>query len=208
VAVLSAEALLLLALLTLIPGPDTFLTLRQSLVGGVRLALPTIAGTCTGTVIHATISGAGLALLLQNSPAAFRVVQYAGVAYLAYLGVRSLWSARKPPPVVLDGPVAVPRTLFGGYRDGLFTNLLNPKVALFYLGFLPQFIPAGPAFLATSILYGLCHAAMGQVQLGTVALAAHWLRTRVTSPRFRQGTEAVAGAAFLLFSLRLAFLSN
>src|SRR5688500_7399466 len=82
-----------MALLTLTPGTDTFLTLRQALVGGLRLAWPTIAGICTGTIVHATVAGAGLAVLLHESPALFRAVQYAGVGYLAYLGVRSLRTA-------------------------------------------------------------------------------------------------------------------
>src|SRR6185436_5552837 len=96
-AVLSGEALVLMALLTIAPGTDTFLTLRQALVGGMRLAWPTIAGISTGTVVHATVSGAGLALLLRGSPAAFRAVQFAGVGYLAYLGARSLRAALRPP---------------------------------------------------------------------------------------------------------------
>jgi threonine/homoserine/homoserine lactone efflux protein len=103
----------------------------------------------------------------------------------------------QPAPVAHGG--------WRGYRDGLATNLLNPKVALFYLGFLPQFIPPGRAFLATSMLYGLLHALMGQVQLGVVALLADRIRTRVTSPRFRAGSEVVAGIALLGFALALAF---
>src|ERR1041384_1523794 len=87
-----------MALLTVAPGTDTFLPLRQALVGGLRLAWPTIAGICTGTVVHATVAGAGLALVLAGSPALFRVVQFAGVGYLAYLGMRSLRSASAAAP--------------------------------------------------------------------------------------------------------------
>lgn len=205
-AVLSGEALLLLALLTLTPGPDTFFTLRQGLVGGLRLAWPTIAGISTGTVTHAALSGAGLAILLEQSPTAFRVVQFAGVGYLAFLGARSLRAAlRKHPPPSLDVAVDdLGSRGWKGYRDGLATSLLNPKVALFYLGFLPQFIQEGQPVLLASILYGLCHALMGETQLSLVAVLADQVRTRITSPGFRRGTEAVAGAAFVLFALRLA----
>src|SRR5689334_1360321 len=127
-AVLSGEALVLLAVLTLTPGADTFLTLRQGLVGGLRLAWPTIAGISTGTVVHAAVSGAGLATLFTQPRPAFEVVRFLGV----------------------------------GYRDGLATNLLNPKVALFYLAFLSPYNPAGQSTLLTSMLYGLCHALMGE----------------------------------------------
>src|SRR5687767_9287705 len=112
-AVLSAEALLLLALLTITPGPDTFLTLRQAIAGGVRLAVPTIAGISLGLVVHAALAGAGLALLLRGSPGAFRVVQFAGVGYLAFLGARSLraaWTMSALPP---DPP-----TTGHAFRDG------------------------------------------------------------------------------------------
>ena len=204
-AVLSGEALILLAVLTLTPGADTFLTLRQALVGGLRLAWPTIAGISTGTVVHATLSGAGLALLFQQSPAAFRVVQALGVGYLAFLGARSLREAWKPAPAVTVDEGQAPRGGgWRGYRDGLATNLLNPKVALFYLAFLSPYIPAGQDILLTSMLYGLCHALMGETQLSVVAVLADQVRARVTSPSFRRGTEAVAGAVLLLFALRLA----
>jgi threonine/homoserine/homoserine lactone efflux protein len=205
VAVLSGEALLLLALLTLTPGADTFLTLRQGLVGGLRLAWPTIAGIATGTIVHATVSGAGLAILFQQSPTAFKVVQLAGVGYLAYLGIRSLRAAfARQAPVPVDLAQAEAKGGWRGYRDGLATNLLNPKVALFYLAFLSPYIQPGQDILLTSMLYGLCHALMGETQLSAVAVLADQVRTRVTSPSFRRGTEAVAGMVLLLFALRLA----
>lgn len=214
-AVLSGEALLLLALLTLIPGPDTFLTLRQSLTGGLSRAVPTIAGITSGTPVHAAFVGFGLAAVLERSPATFRAIQLAGVAYLGFLAVRSLVAAARPNlstertepggrSVHLVGSVNR-WTAWAAYRDGLATNLLNPKVALFYLGFLPQFIPAGPAFAWTAILYGICHSIMGQLQLGTVAILADKVRARVTDRRFQRGTEALAGTVLLLFAVRLAF---
>ena len=205
-AVLSGEALLLMALLTLTPGTDTFLTLRQALVGGLRLAWPTIAGISTGTVVHATLAGAGLAILLAESPALFRVVQVAGVGYLAYLGIRSLRIAvAKKDPTVEADDARIGHGGWRGYRDGLAANLLNPKVALFYLAFLSPYISPGQSVLLTSMLYGLCHAIMGELQLGTVALLADRLRTRITDPRFLRGADALLGLVLLGFALRLAF---
>ena len=208
VAVLSGEALVLMALLTVAPGTDTFLTLRQALVGGLRLAWPTIAGICTGTVIHATVAGAGLAIVLAESPRLFRAVQFAGVGYLAYLGVRSLRiAASKEDPTaesLSDRPVG--HGGWRGYRDGLAANLLNPKVALFYLAFLAPYIPPGQSVLLTSVLYGLCHSLMGEVQLGTVAVLADRLRRRITDPRFLRGADALLGLILLGFAVRLAFM--
>lgn len=199
-AVLDPEAVLLLAVLTVTPGADTFFTLRQSLVGGLRAAVPTIAGVQVGLMVHASLAGLGLSLLLAEAPAAYRAVQFSGVGYLAYLGVRSLLAARQvgdlPPP---------PPTTGHAFRDGLLTNLLNPKVALFYVGFLPQFIRPEQPFFLTAILYGLVHGLMGEAQLTTVAVAAHALRAKVTSPAFRRWSDVVAGAVLLLFAARLAF---
>lgn len=197
--VLSGEALLLLAILTVIPGPDTFLTLRQGLAGGLRSALPTIAGVQVGLLVHASIVGLGLAVLLREAPTAYRAVQFAGVGYLAFLGVRSLLSARR----MTDSPLPAPSTGHA-FRDGVLNNVLNPKVALFYLGFMPQFIADGQPYFLTALLYGIVHAIMGELQLGTVALAAHAVRDRVTSLAFRRGAEVVAGVAFLGFAIRLA----
>jgi threonine/homoserine/homoserine lactone efflux protein len=206
VAVLSGEALLLMALLTLTPGTDTFLTLRQALVGGLRLAWPTIAGISTGTVTHATLAGAGLAILLAESPALFRVVQVAGVGYLAYLGIRSLRIAfAKEDPDVSAKDARIGHGGWRGYRDGVAASLLNPKVALFYLAFLSPYISPGQSVLLTSMLYGLCHALMGELQLGTVALLADRLRTRITDPRFLRGADGLLGLVLLGFALRLAF---
>ena len=205
-AVLSGEALVLMALLTITPGTDTFLTLRQALVGGIRLAWPTIAGISTGTVVHATIAGAGLAVILHESPALFRVVQFAGVAYLAYLGIRSLRIATaKQAPTADADDSRVGRGGWKGYRDGLLANLLNPKVAILYLAFLSPYIEPGQNVLLTMVLYGLVHSLMGEMQLGTVALLADRLRTRITDPRFLRGADAVLGLVLLGFAIRLAF---
>lgn len=205
-AVLSGEALVLMALLTLTPGTDTFLTLRQALVGGMRLAWPTIAGISTGIVVHATVAGAGLALLLAESPALFRIVQVAGVGYLAYLGARSLRIAfAKADPSVEADDMRIGHGGWRGYRDGLLANLLNPKVALFYLAFLGPYIQPGQDVLLTSVLYGTCHALMGELQLGTVALLADRLRARITDPRFLRGADGLLGLVLLGFALRLAF---
>lgn len=198
-----------MALLTVTPGTDTFLTLRQALVGGLRLAWPTIAGIGTGTVIHAAIAGAGLAVILHESPALFRVVQYAGVGYLAYLGIRSLRLAMaKEDPTVDADDARIGHGGWRGYRDGLLANLLNPKVALFYLAFLAPYIGPGQSVFLTSVLYGLCHSLMGEVQLGTVALLADRLRTRITDPRFLRGADALLGLVLLGFAVRLALVHS
>ncbi|HLF16799.1 MAG TPA: LysE family translocator [Candidatus Thermoplasmatota archaeon] len=202
VSPVAPEALLLLALLTLSPGPDTVLTLRQAITRGERVAVATAAGISLGTIVHASLSGAGLSLLLRESPGAFGVLRLLGAGFLAYLGLRSLWAAwqGEGPDLEAEGS---PRS---GFRDGLLTNLLNPKVLLFYLAFLPPLIPEGAPFLGLAVFYGLSHAAMGMAWLGTVALGAARLRPLLSRPAWRRGVEAAAGVLLLGFGIRLAFL--
>ena len=151
------------ALLTVSPGPDTMLVVRNTLRGGRRDGWRTTLGITSGLVVHATLSAVGLSWILMRSAAAFEVVRLAGAAYLVWLGVQSLWAAwrgrvveRTPQAASADGRP---------FREGLLTNLLNPKVAVFYLAFLPQF-SYSPFVLAA------IHMFMGLVWLSVVAAAA------------------------------------
>ncbi|MEA3136904.1 MAG: hypothetical protein QOC71_1185, partial [Thermoplasmata archaeon] len=125
--------------------------------------------------------------------------------YLAYLGIRSLRVAlAKEDPTVAADDARIGHGGWQGYRDGVAASLLNPKVALFYLAFLSPYISPGQNVLLTLVLYGLCHALMGELQLGTVALLADRLRTRITDPRFLRGADALLGLVLLGFAVRLA----
>ena len=149
------------ALLTLSPGPDTMLVVRNTLRGGRRDGWRTTLGITSGLVVHATLSAVGLSWILMRSATAFEVVRLAGAAYLVWLGVQSLRAAWRGRVVE-----AAPRVSEGRpFREGLLTNLLNPKVAVFYLAFLPQF-SYSPFVLAA------IHMLMGLVWLSVVAAAA------------------------------------
>ena len=150
------------ALLTLSPGPDTMLVVRNTLRGGRRDGWRTTLGITSGLVVHATLSAVGLSWILMRSATAFEVVRLAGAAYLVWLGVQSLRAAWRGRGVAVE-PVAVAASR--PFREGLLTNLLNPKVAVFYLAFLPQF-GYSPFVLAA------IHMLMGLIWLSIVAAAA------------------------------------
>lgn len=138
------------ALLTLSPGPDTMLVLRNTLRGGRSAGLRTTLGISSGLIVHATLSALGLSVILVQSAAAFEIVKLAGAGYLVWLGIQSLRAAVRGQPPVAGAPAAGPQRPF---REGLLTNVLNPKVAVFYLAFLPQFIATGdPVFLKPLLL--------------------------------------------------------
>jgi len=193
-------------LLVLTPGADTMLVLRSVVAHGTRAGLSTVAGIATGCAVHAMLSAAGLSAIVMTSIRAFDVLKIAGAAYLVFLGVQSLRSAVTVSVVVADDRDVAesPRSFSRAFVDGLMTNLLNPKVAIFYLAFLPQFIdPRGNLVVAFALLAGI-HIAIGVVWLSALTVAFDRLRVWVTSARARRGLEAIAGVALIGLGLRLA----
>jgi len=189
--------LLIAALLTVTPGADMALVTRTALAGGRRAAFATILGICLGCAVHALASSFGLSLVLQRSPEAFRIVQSLGAAYLMWLGIQALREAHTSA-----GPDAASHA--GGFADGLLTNLLNPKVAAFYLGFLPQFVPAGGNALAYCLMLAGIHIAMGFLWLVFYASAVERLSAALGAARVRRRLQGLTGMALLGLGLKLA----
>lgn len=187
------------------PGVDLLLTVSRTLQGGVRAGVAAVAGISAGCVVHALAAAFGLAALLAVNPGAFRLVQWAGAAYLAWLGLGLLRQAWRDDPVTVSKLAATPaRTAWADFRVGLLTNVLNPKVALFFLAFLPQFVPAAsPAKTASFLLLGLWFVLQSALfSLGLVVLAAqlaHWGR----SDTARRVLGALGGLLFIGLALRL-----
>ena len=201
--------LALAALLTISPGADVVLTLRNTLSGGTRAGLATMAGICSGFVFQPLLATLGLAALFVRLPVAFAAVKMAGAFYLVYLGIQSLreairlWKTRDRD----TSAVGSTRRVSGWkrYREGLLTNALNPKIAVFYFAVLPQFIrPGDPVFLK-SFLMTFCHYAMGAIWLGGIAICAGRLRSVLTRPRIKASLEAMSGLAMIGFGAKLAF---
>jgi RhtB (resistance to homoserine/threonine) family protein len=188
------------ALLTLSPGPDTMLVLRNTLRGGRGDGLRTTIGISAGLVVHATLSALGLSLILVRSAAAFDIVKLVGAGYLAWLGIQSLRAALAGQAPPSAGTAPTDRRPF---REGLLTNVLNPKVAVFYLAFLPQFIAPGDPVFLRSFLLAAIHMALGLIWLSAVA-AAVTVAQRFVTPDARRWIDGVCGAFLVGFGLRLA----
>jgi RhtB (resistance to homoserine/threonine) family protein len=193
------------ALLTITPGSDTMLVIRSVLARGQRAGFRSVLGICCGLFVHAALSALGLSAILVQSATAFEIVKLAGAAYLIVLGLQSVdkaWrgqvlSRREEPP----GP-ARPRRAF---MEGLLNNVLNPKVAVFYLAFLPQFIDPGDRVLAKSLLLATIHFGQGVLWLSFVTVSMERLRRWLTHRPVQRALETVTGVILVAFGVRLAF---
>jgi threonine/homoserine/homoserine lactone efflux protein len=193
------------AVLTITPGLDTLLVLRASAAGGPRAGIGAAGGIVLGCLVWAAVSAAGMTAVLTASRAAFDVLRLAGAVYLCWLGVRALWTARRPPdPGAVTEPVGERWSVGRAMRTGLTTNLLNPKVGVFYLSVLPQFLPKGLPPLVGGMALAMVHVVEGLLWLSLLAFlvtrAGRWL----TRPAVRRRFEQVTGVVLVGFGVRLA----
>jgi threonine/homoserine/homoserine lactone efflux protein len=182
-------------LLLVVPGPSVLYVVTQSVSHGRRAGIASVAGITTGTLVHIAAATVGLSALLASSALAFDVVKYLGAAYLIVVGIRRLAGWDRGPE-----PHARPtRNLGRLYRQGIVVNTLNPKTALFFLAFLPQFVdPSRGAAWAQILLLGVLFAALGFLSDSTWALVAGTLGERLRrSRRFPAAQRYVSGSVFI-----------
>ncbi|WP_034382900.1 LysE family translocator [Deinococcus sp. YIM 77859] len=189
-------------LLTVTPGADTALVIRAALAGGRAAGWGAVLGVCSGLLFHATLSALGLSVVLARSAALYEGVKLAGAAYLLYLGLRAWREARHTAQVPTTEGGAL--SLTGALLQGLTTNVLNPKVALFYLTVLPQFVLPEEDALPQALVLALIHFGWGVVWLGTLVLLMGTLASRLRTPRVRALLERLTGGAMVLLGLRVA----
>ena len=186
------------------PGPDTALTIRNALLGGRRAGLSTALGVSSGQALWAHATSVGLAALLAASEPVFVALRLAGAAYLVYLGLHSLWAAvrRNPHPPPEDAPPGSGLAARAAYRQGVLSNLGNPKMAVFFTSLLPQFTSGGPAF-AGLLALGLVFSMLTLVWLGAYAVAVARAGRLLRRPAVRRVLDAVTGAVLVALGLRL-----
>jgi threonine/homoserine/homoserine lactone efflux protein len=190
VAVPDSQALVLFAAaalaLLLVPGPAVLYILAQSAEHGRLAGIVSVAGVHLGTLVHVAAAAVGISALILSSAVAFTVVKYAGAAYLVYLGIRRLLTRE---PAELE-PRAQP--LSGLFAQGVVVNVLNPKTALFFLAFLPQFVDPERTVWTQVVILGLTFVGLGFLSDGLYALAAgtlgRWLRARRQMLRYASGS--------------------
>jgi threonine/homoserine/homoserine lactone efflux protein len=209
------------ALVIVTPGQDTALTIRNTLLGGQRVGTATALGVAGGQAVWTVAASVGVAAVIAASEPAFVALKLAGASYLVLLGLQTLWSAvREGPGLARTGAMpsrgaSRPERDEGAgmgagllpskaLRQGLLSNLANPKMAVFFTSLLPQFAPAeGPAF-PVMLGLGLLFCAMTFGWLCGYAVAVHRARDLLRRPRVRRSLDALMGSALVALGLRLA----
>jgi RhtB (resistance to homoserine/threonine) family protein len=190
-------------LLNLTPGPDTVYILGRSIAQGREAGVASALGITLGSIFHTCAAALGLSAILATSAVAFSTIKLLGGAYLVFLGIKMILDRRKQ--------LSLPsnfrrRTTMAAFRQGILTNILNPKVALFFLAFLPQFIdPASNMKIAAFIILGLSFVTTGTIWCLILAWFASVLSERLRrSETISQWLNRTAGALFVFLGIRLA----
>ncbi|MGW1993408.1 LysE family translocator [Embleya sp. NPDC001921] len=203
-----ASFALVAGLLTIIPGPDTAIVLRAALTRGSRHGFATALGIGSGTLVWGAAAAAGVSAVLTTSRVAYTSLRIIGACYLLWLAyglLRAAW-ANRYTDVEVDakaGAKAAPG-LWSAWGRGVLTSLTNPKVGVFYMAMIPQFIPSGTPHLAFGILLALVHDIEGMVWFAVIVLGANSLRAKLRRPRFRRTLDASTGTVIGAFGIGLA----
>ena len=188
-------------LLAITPGPDFALVTRNALAFGRRGALFTCAGLTAGVGVWVVASAVGLAVVLERSTLIYTIVRVAGAAYLAYLGVTTLLASRhRPAPLAITA--SRPAKSSRIWSQGMLSASLNPKLGVFFVSVLPQFIDPHDA-LAQSLLFGAIFLVIGIAWMTVYGLSVSRLREKLLSPRVRQWLARATGVALLGFGAKL-----
>ena len=196
-----------ITLLTLTPGVDTMLIIRNTSRGGWRDGAVSSVGICTGLFVHATVSAVGISVILLQSAMAFSALKLAGATYLVWLGLVSLRNAWKGEKI--EGPELenAPRFRFSARRslvEGFLSNVLNPKTVVFYMAFLPQFIdPSGSALQQSLILAGF-HFAIAMIWQCFLALVVNRAKTWLQHRAVHRTFDGLTGSIMMLLGIKLA----
>ena len=203
-----ATFLVAITVLTMTPGLDTMLVIRNSARGGWKDGMLSSLGICSGLFVHGTVSAVGISLLLLQTSWLFGLLKLLGAGYLVWLGVTS-WRdalARRTPLMATAASLPAGRgfNALRSLREGLLSNVLNPKAVIFYMAFLPQFIdPAGSA-LRQSLMLASCHFAIAMVWQCLLVLLVGRVQGWLQRPRVYRVFGGVTGSVMVLLGLSLA----
>ena len=188
------------ALIVLLPGPDTLVVVRSILRGGRRQGVLTALGNLTGLTIWVTCAVLGITALLHASEVGYNVLRAVGACYLVYLGVQA-WRSRGQ---VEDDVTGAGGVLGTGFKAGILTNLFNPKVGVFFVTFLPGFVPDGASVGITTAAFGAIFVLLTALYWVALLGIAERVRTWMSTPRIRRRMDVLTAGVLVGFGVRLA----
>ena len=200
-----STCLIAVTLLTLTPGVDTILVIRNSVRGGWRDGITSSLGICSGLFIHATVSALGISIILLHTAWAFALLKGAGAAYLIWLGICSLKGA-----ATSSGAMFIAETtnnnrfsFIKSFREGFLSNVLNPKAVIFYMAFLPQFINPNKPALYQSLLVALMHFTVAMLYGALLATMTGKAKNLLSKPTFSKIFNSLTGTFLIFLGMKL-----
>jgi RhtB (resistance to homoserine/threonine) family protein len=190
-------------LIVLLPGPDTLVVVRNLIRGGRRTATLTVLGVLSGLAIWVVTAALGLAALLRASRDGYTTLRLVGAVYLIWLGVNS-FRTRATAHAAEIAAATPPKLLGVGYRAGLATDLLNPKVGVFFVTFLPGFVPRGHPVGSTSLLFGAIFVIETAAYFALLLMLASRITRWMSQPAIRRRLDRATGLVLIGFGVRLA----
>lgn len=191
-------------LLIILPGPDTGIVTKNTVIGGQRGGFMTMAGSCIGLAMHTIAAVAGLSAILVKSALAFTILKYLGAAYLCYLGVKTLMNMRAKKDQV-DEEVLVVAKGNSYFKQGFITNITNPKVAVFFLTFLPQFLAPGSEPFWSFLIMGILYTVLTFMWFAFYVFLLDKIRNFMKRPSTQAVIEVLTAVVLIGFGLKLAF---
>ncbi|MDN3018936.1 LysE family translocator [Paenibacillus sp. BSR1-1] len=194
-------------LFVILPGPDIGLITQNTITSGKKGGINTVIGISSGLIIHTSAAVFGLSAIFVKSALLFSIFKYVGAVYLIYLGVTSIWSSKKKKDVSGDGHQTKYKNK-SPFRQGFLTNLLNPKIAVLFLTFFPQFLSAGMKPFLQFLMMGLTYTVLTILWSIVYVNLINYLSSWMKKPSTQRAIERISGFVVLAFGIKLAFEKN
>jgi RhtB (resistance to homoserine/threonine) family protein len=196
---------LMCILLIILPGPDTAIATKNTVIAGKIGGLKTALGTCCALLIHTSAAVLGLSTIIVKSALLFSVFKYVGAVYLIYLGIKTLWSLRKKEEAAsVEMDTKSKFTNKSCFKQGFLTNILNPKVAVFFLTFLPQFVDAGSKTFIPFLLMGITYTVLTALWFLLYVYLINQVSAFMKRPKAQNIIEGITGTILIGFGIKLA----
>jgi RhtB (resistance to homoserine/threonine) family protein len=191
-------------LLIILPGPDTAIATKNTLTVGRTGGFRTIFGTCCALLIHTLAAVVGLSAIIVKSALLFSVFKYFGAVYLVFLGVKTLWALKQNKTAPTEMTAESKYDKKSCFKQGFLTNLLNPKVAVFFLTFLPQFVDSGSPSFIPFLIMGITYTLLTAIWFLFYIYLLNQIRTFMKKPRTQMLMEGITGTILIGFGIKLA----